>query len=91
MEQREDAGPLISRDDLSKLAGLLDRFENALDPDSREAKEAESDFNNELDAIYTFVVQTNFPQIKFGAFRAHVRMKCLRMLAKEREKPPALQ
>lgn len=87
MEEREDAGRPISSGELSRLAELLDWFENALDPNSTGAKEAEDEFNNLVDALFTSLVQPNYPEIKFAAFRAHVRLRCLRFLAKEREKP----
>ncbi len=87
MEERDDASRSISRANLNRLAELLDQFENALDPDSTSAKEAEAEFNHLVDALFTSVVQQNYPDIKFGAFRAHVRLNCLRFLAKERQKP----
>ena len=87
MEERGDARRAVSRAELSRLAALLDRFENALDPEATEAKEAEAQFTHLVDALYTSVVRPNYPEVKFAAFRAHVRLNCLRLLAKERQKP----
>ena len=90
MEERTDAAGAISRTELKRLTVLLDRFENALDPDATDAKEAEAEFNCLVDALFTSVVRPHHPDVKFAAFRAHVRLNCLRFLARERQKPATI-
>lgn len=89
MEGPPDAPSIISSAELSELARLLDAFENALDPMSAEAKTNRIAFNQRVQNLYETRVKPQFASIESAAFRAHVRLRCLKLIANE-DKPPTV-
>lgn len=67
---------VISREDLAKLAALFDRSEYALDPLSLSAKEAESQFEDEVLMLFRELVEPHYSSISFTVFRCKVRSLC---------------
>ena len=70
----------LTRAELELLARLFDRFEYALDPLSRQAKEAESEFNDRVARLFEERVRVHHPQVSLIVFRSHVRAWCRRFL-----------
>jgi hypothetical protein len=86
MGEEGDSGGLVSKDQLEQLVRLFDRFEYAQDPTSRDAKEAESEYYDLVDAL-NMTVGSSVPPAQFQAF---VRRHCRAIIAKEVNKPTTL-
>src|ERR1039457_2422058 len=56
-----DSRGLVSKEYLDRFAELFERSEYAKDPNSREARESESDFNSLLDQVYSTEVEPRCP------------------------------
>jgi len=52
MSDDADAGGLVSHSELKSLAELFDAAENALEPDSQEARSAQVEFDTAVEFIY---------------------------------------
>jgi hypothetical protein len=76
VSENSDAGQVVSRNDLAKLAELFDNSEHAFDPTSRQAKEAESAFDDLISQIYRDKVEKQFSSFPYAAFRAKIRSLC---------------
>ena len=79
----------ISREQLDQLVALFDRSEYALDPNSRDAKEAESDFNSLLDRLFQEVTQKGL-SLAPTQFRAMVRQRCQAIIVSQNRKETTL-
>jgi hypothetical protein len=78
---------VVARDELAALAELFDRFEFALDPISRAAGEAESQFNDRIERLFEFQVKPVLPDnspVSLPVFRRHVCHLCREYLRKNR-------
>ena len=62
MGEDGDSTGIISKECLDQFAALFDRSEYAIDPNSRDAKEAESELSSLMDQVYRNKVQQKFPQ-----------------------------
>jgi len=56
---------VIEREDLDVLAGLYDRFANALDPHSEDRDKAEQQFHSEISRLF----EMQNPKPVFNEFR----------------------
>ena len=72
----------ISREDIAELAPLFDHFEYALDPLSLSAKEAESQFEDNVLLLFRERVESNYSSVSFTAFRCKIRSLCRAYLRK---------
>ena len=63
--------------------------EHALDPNSRDAKEAESDFNSLLDRLFREINQ-KVPSVAPAQFRALVRQHCQAVIVSQSRKASTL-
>jgi hypothetical protein len=78
---------VVARDEIAALAELFDRFEFALDPLSREADEAESQFNDQLENLFESRVKPALPEnspVSLPVFRRHVCHLCREFLRRNR-------
>ena len=78
---------VVARDEIAALAELFDRFEFALDPLSREADEAESEFNDQIERLFEAWVKPKLPEhspVSLPVFRRHVCHMCREFLRKNR-------
>ena len=66
----------ITRDEIAELAFLFDRYEFAFDPRSLAAKEAESDFEERVRALFVERVQPHYSSVSFPAFHCRVKSLC---------------
>jgi hypothetical protein len=66
----------ITRDELAELACLFDRFEFAFDPRALAAREAESEFEERVQTLFTERVQSRYDSISFAAFHCRVKSLC---------------
>ncbi len=80
---------IISKDQLDQLVKLFDRSEYAQDPNSRDAKEAESDFNTLVDALHQEAIKMSLP-LEPAHFKALVRRRCQQVIVSETKKPTSL-
>ena len=87
MGEHGDSGGTISKERLDRFASLFDRFEYAIDPGSRDAKEAESEFSSLLDQIYRIEVEPKFSSITPAQFKAFVRRRCQALIVEQTKKP----
>lgn len=72
----------ITRLELVELAELFDKFEFAFDPRSRAAKEAESEFENRIRALFEERVASSYSSVSFTAFHCRVKSLCRSYLRK---------
>lgn len=72
----------VTRAELGELAGLFDRFEFAFDPRAREAKEAESEFEDKVRRPFEERVERVHPHVSFVAFHCRVKSWCRTYLKK---------
>lgn len=72
----------VSRADVENLAVLFDQFENAFDPLSPDAKEAESEFQDRELALYRERVVPTYASVEFADFRCKLRSLCRAHLRK---------
>lgn len=84
MPDDADSGTLVSLAELKELAELFDSAENAMVPDSPDAKAAQVAFDNKVQELYDSKVA---PDPQFSAlvqpiFKAQVRTKCRQFLRK---------
>jgi len=86
----EDAAArrVVTAADIARLAGLLDRFEHALDPEAPATRQAELDFEAGVQELFTACVRPFYATITYPQFRGHVRWHCRAWLAVEACKPP---
>ncbi len=84
MPDNSDAGGLVSLTDLKQLAELFDAAENALVPDSPEAKAAQIAFDSAVQQIYDCKVamNTQFASVAQPIFKAKLRSLCRQFLRK---------
>jgi hypothetical protein len=73
---------IITRDELAELACLFDRYEFAFDPRSLAAREAESDFEQRIRALFADRIQPNFGSVSFTAFHCRIKSICRAYLRK---------
>lgn len=85
MPDDADSGTLVSLAELKELAELFDSAENAMVPDSPDAKAAQVAFDNKVQELYDDKLA---PDPHFSAliaqpiFKAQVRTKCRQFLRK---------
>jgi hypothetical protein len=72
----------ITRDELADLALLFDRYEFAFDPRSLAAREAESEFEERIRALFAERVQPHYSSISFVAFHCRIKSLCREFLRK---------
>lgn len=72
----------VTRDEIAELAFLFDRYEFAFDPRSLAAREAESDFEERVRALFTERVESHFSSVSFAAFHCRVKSLCRAYLRK---------
>lgn len=82
-EREPDPGGIISRAELTTLAGWFDAFEHALDPLSKGAREAERKFEDQVNFLYEGKVSRQFPSLTRRDFREGLRTLCRRFLQRE--------
>ena len=85
-----DTEGLVSCAELTGFADLFDRFEHALEPDGREAKEAQAEFEARLLKLFEERVQAKHARLPYAVFVAHTRSLCRRFLRANPPKPPKL-
>lgn len=80
----DDGNPagLISRDEIAELASLFDRFEFAFDPRSLSAKEAESNFDDAVNQLFTERVLPKYPRMSYVTFHCKIKSLCRAYLRK---------
>jgi hypothetical protein len=64
------------------LAELFDRSEHALNPTSQEAKIAEAELDDRIQAFYSEKVKPVHPEVTFLMFRLKIRSLCRAYLRK---------
>jgi len=69
---------MISKEIIAELAELFDRYNNAFDPTSREARQAEDQFHAKLYSLHA----THAPEVDFRTFRYELIARCRQYLAK---------
>jgi hypothetical protein len=87
-----ESSGIISKERLDQLVSLFDRSEYALEPDSRDAQEAEAEFKSLIDSLYQEVSHQGF-KLAPAQFKALVRRHCqavvVRGLKKTTTLPPS--
>lgn len=76
MSEHELAAGTITRDEIADLANLFDRFEFAFDPLSLAAREAESEFEEKIRALFAERVRQHYPNVPFATFHCRVKSCC---------------
>jgi len=89
MGEGRGSGGIISHEQLNQLVVLFDRSEYAQEPDSREAKEAESEFNGLVDQLYQNAIENGLALTPAG-FKALVRRRCQARIVADIKKPPTM-
>ena len=79
----------VTTDDVVRLAELLDRFENADDPESQAAKRAEREFEALIIELFNECVKPFYAAVTYIQFRGHVRWRCREYLAFQARRPPS--
>lgn len=84
MSDDADSGGLVSQSDLKNLAELFDAAENALEPDSREARSAQVEFDRAVEILYDENIAPNptFACVAQPVFKAKLRTLCRLFLRK---------
>jgi hypothetical protein len=65
----------ITANEIAQLALLFDRYEFAFDPLSRDAREAESEFEERIKSLFSERVLPRYSSVSFATF--HCRAKSL--------------
>jgi hypothetical protein len=86
----DDAGGIISSDEIDRLADLFSRFEGATDPTSVACKEAEQEFDSLVALLYTQKVAPKYQTITLPKFRSYVRNYCRKRIAKQGPSYPCI-
>ncbi len=73
---------IVTRTELAELAALFDQFEFAFDPYSPRAKEAESEFENRVRAMFDTRISVAYPKVSFALFFCRVKSVCRAFLRK---------
>jgi hypothetical protein len=89
MGEGTDSGGLISKEQLDQLVALFDRWQYGLDPESRDVKEAQSEFNTVIDLLYREVCTAGF-KLSEPQFRAFVHRACQAAIVAAQKKPSSL-
>ncbi len=89
MGENRESGGLISQEQLDRLVTLFDRSEYAQDPHSRDAKEAESEFNGLVDYLYQNALEKGLALPPAG-FKALIRRRCQARIVADIKKPATL-
>lgn len=76
---------MIEREDLDVLAGLYDRFANALDPHSEDRDKAEQQFYSEISRLF----EMQNPKPAFDEFRRKAVSMC-RVKLRSADKPAGI-
>ena len=76
MPEDPSADGLISEDELKRLTELFIQFEGATDPRSRKCREAEVDFDELIDRLFTEKVEQAFKLINRFQFKSFARHIC---------------
>ncbi len=71
---------MIPAGQIARLAELYDRYNNALDPVSRDCKEAKLEFDELADSLFA----THASDVKFIDFRYELVSRCREYLRKNR-------
>lgn len=66
----------ITRDEVAELALLFDRCEFAFDPLARATKEAESEFEERVRALFAERVQPRYSSVTFAGFHCRIKSLC---------------
>ena len=82
MPEDPTPGGHITDDNIAQLATLLDGFEFAFDPLSRDAREAESEFTDLVQRLYDEVVKPIHPNVSLVAFQCHIKTCCRQYIRK---------
>ncbi len=84
MSDDADSGGLISHSELKCLAELFDATENALEPDSWEARSAQVEFDRAVELIYDEKIARHpkFACVARPVFKAKLRTLCRQFLRK---------
>ena len=84
MSDDADAGGLVSHSELKSLAELFDAAENALEPDSLEARSAQAEFDTAVEFIYDEKIARHpkFATVAQPVFKAKLRTLCRQFLRK---------
>ena len=80
----------IPVDSIRGLAELLDRFENAEEPNAPESRKAEQEFDTEVERLFVDFVLAQNLRLTFSEFRGHLVLRCKQWLAAERKQPLTL-
>ena len=88
MGEDRDSSGIVSKEYLDCFADLFERSEYAPDPNSREAKESQSDFDNLLEHVYRTEVELRCPSVSPSAFKAFIRRHCQAIIANRDKKIP---
>ena len=78
----------VTRNELTQLAELFDRFEFAFDPCSMSAQEAESEFETRARALFEERVASNHARVLFVVFHSRLRSLCRLYLRRNPASPP---
>ena len=71
----------MDEQDFARLVGLYDRFANALDFDSEDARTAEGEFCSLLGNLYD-QERTVQPKLDYAAFRRGIIVRCKQRISK---------
>ena len=84
MPDNDDSQGLVSLADLKRVAELFDAAENALEPDSPEARESQVAYDNAVQSLYDEKVGTHpdFKSVPEPLFKAKLRTLCRQFLRK---------
>jgi hypothetical protein len=78
----------VAAADLARLSEWLDRFENADDPVSDEARGAEVKYHALVGELFRECVQPHYAAVTRAQFQRHVRARCKQIIAQQTRKPP---
>jgi hypothetical protein len=77
----EPAEGLISLETVERVAAIFERYHDAFNPESSDAKEAEVEFNREAERLHSLAQEGGFDVSLFN-FKAHLRYRCRVFLGK---------
>ena len=90
MPEDPAARRIVTPADIVRLAELLDRFENADDPESGDARRAELEFASLVTQLFAECVAPSYASVTLAQFRGHDRWRCREYLTLQARKPPTL-